>query len=137
MNFHEIKEQSDVHDPHSFLQLMITEQQGEDDPFFIFQTDIEQKFETNIQFLASEDTLSEADYHYWKETDFLIVSQTIDGDFIGGNMDETFVIPSSLYKQDIEIYPLFLSDFFASYEAGRIDSNILPKVAKTEENDGM
>nr|WP_236674838.1 hypothetical protein [Enterococcus sp. BWR-S5] len=117
--------------------MMITEQQSEDDPFFVFQTDIEQKFETNIQFLASEDTLSEADYHYWKETDFLVVSQTIDGDFIGGNMDETFVIPSSLYKQDIEIYPLFLSDFFASYEAGKIDSNILPKVAKTEENDEM
>ena len=134
MNFREIKEKSDVHDPHSFLQQMITEQQNEEDPFFIFQTDIEQKFETNIQFLASEDTLSEADYHYWKETDFLIVCQTIDGDFIGGNDDETFIIPSSLYKEDIEIYSLFLSDFFVSYEEGMIDSKILPPISRPEQN---
>lgn len=132
MNFRDIQEKNDVHDPHSFLQLMITEQQEEEDPFFIFQADIEQKFVTNLQFLASEDTLSEEDYHYWKETDFLIVCQTIDGDFIGGNTDETFVIPSSLYKMDIEIYPLFMSSFFASYEAGAIESKILPAVAENE-----
>ncbi|WP_086347267.1 hypothetical protein [Candidatus Enterococcus clewellii] len=132
MNFRDILEKNDVHDPHSFLQLMITEQQEEEDPFFVFQPDIEQKFETNLQFLASEETLSEEDYQYWKETDFLIVCQTIDGDFIGGNTDETFVIPSSLYKKDIEIYPLFMSSFFASYEAGEIESKILPAVAQNE-----
>ncbi|MGL4696331.1 hypothetical protein [Enterococcus larvae] len=132
MNFREIQEKSDVQDPHSFLQLMITEQQDEDDPFFIFQTDIEQRFEENVRFLASEDTLSEADIHYWQETDFLVVCQTIDGDFIGGNSDESFVIPSSLYKQDIEIFPLFLSEFFASYEEGKIDSSILPAVSGSE-----
>lgn len=134
MNFREIKEKSAAHDPHSFLQLMIIEQQNEDDPFFIFQEDIEQKFETNVQYLSSEDTLSEADIDYWKETDFLVVCQTIDGDFIGGNTDETFVIPSSLYKKDIEIYPLFLSEFFASYEAGAIDSTILPNTSQSEQN---
>ena len=132
MDFKKIQTLLTERDPYSFLTLAIAEEQ-EDDPFFIFQTDIEKTLETNIQFLTSAETLSLDELTYWKEHDFLVVCQTIDGDFIGGNLDETFIIPQSLYKTDIEIFPFFLSDFFVAYEQGKIGSIILPAVPKTEE----
>ncbi|MGC6768668.1 hypothetical protein ACYSNR_17500 [Enterococcus sp. LJL128] len=126
MNFHEIRDTLTTQDPHSFLSAAKMFSEQEEDPFFLFQDNAEETFEENVNFLSSEETLSSEDLDYWKEHDFTIVCQTIDGDYIGGNTDETFVIPSSLYKLDIEIYPLFLADFFTAYEEGKIESNILP-----------
>ncbi|MCB5955125.1 hypothetical protein [Enterococcus sp. CWB-B31] len=129
MDFHKLKEELTEKVPHSFLALASAEQeQSDDDPFFVFQMNIEEIFETSINFLSSEETLSMEEVNDWKEADFLVVCQTIDGDFIGGNKEETFVIPQSLYKTDIEIYPYFLSDFFIAYEDGTIESPTLPPV---------
>lgn len=130
MDFHKLKEELAEKDPCSFLALAATEQQqSDDDPFFVFQMNSEEIFEANISFLASEETLSMEEVADWKEAEFLVVCQTIDGDFIGGNKDETFVIPQSLYKTDIEIYPYFLSDFFIAYEDGVVESAVLPPVS--------
>lgn len=46
---------------------------------------------------------------------------------ITGTLEQTFVIPSSLYKEDIEQFDKQLIDFFIAYENKEITSAILPK----------
>ena len=63
---------------------------------------------------------------HWREQEFLVVAQSLDGDYLAGTLEQTFVIPSSLYKEDIEQFDKQLIDFFA-YENKEITSAILPK----------
>lgn len=127
MDFKQIKEQTHVLDPKEFLTTVLTYEQKEDDVIIFSQT-IEERFEQAITYLSSESTISLKDLTQWKENNFLVVAQTIDGDYIAGNISQTFIIPVSLYKADIETYELFLSDFFVDYSSGLIDSTILPTV---------
>lgn len=126
MNFKKIKRQLTETDPQLFLAKVLQNQQDETSSIIFSQT-IEKQFEQNVQYLSSDETVSLDDLSNWKEHNFLVVAQTIDGDYIAGTTKQTFVIPMSLYKSDIESYDLFLSDFFIAYENGSIHSSILPK----------
>jgi hypothetical protein len=125
MDFQAIKEKIPQNDPHAFLTCVLAETQ-QIDAFFIFSSTIEKQFEQNCQVLASEETIALADVTQLQSEDFLVVAQTIDGDYIAGTLSQTFVIPVSLYKADIEKHDLFLTDFFIAYENGTLSSAILP-----------
>ncbi|WP_207696338.1 hypothetical protein DOK67_0002940 [Enterococcus sp. DIV0212c] len=129
MDFQKIKEQLTDNDPQNFLTIVLDNEQDEDS-IIVFSHALEEQFENNVQYLASEETISLDDISKWKEDEFLIVAQTIDGDYIAGTKEQTFVIPVSLYKSDLEIYDLFLADFFIDYLNGSLDSSILPKITK-------
>ena len=70
---------------------------------------------------------SETDVEHWRKQEFLVVAQSLDGDYLAGTLEQTFVIPSSLYKEDIEQFDKQLIDFFIAYENKEITSAILPK----------
>lgn len=125
MDFQKIKDELIEDDPHCFLTAVLENAQDEGSTI-IFSQSIEETFEQNVQYLVSDETISTDDISKWKEQAFLVVAQTIDGDYIAGTTDQTFVIPVSLYNTDIETYDLFLSDFFIAYTADRINSSILP-----------
>lgn len=126
MNFQTIKERViDTH-PQSFLTAVLENKQ-DDDSTIIFSQLIEEQFEQNVQYLASDETISLTDIAQWTENEFLVVGQTIDGDYIAGTTTQTFVIPISLYKSDMEIYNLFLTDFFIDYTNKLVSSVLLPK----------
>jgi hypothetical protein len=126
MDFQQIKEQLTEKTPQSFLTAVLRNEQDEDS-LFVFSEQIEAQFEQNLAFLASAETISPADVDVWKQQDFRVVAQTIDGDYIAGTLDQTFIIPTSLYKSDIEIHSLFLSDFFVDYANHSLESALLPK----------
>ena len=48
---------------------------------------------------------------HWRKQEFLVVAQSLDGDYLAGTLEQTFVIPSSLYKEDIEQFDKQLIDF--------------------------
>ncbi|EOH99105.1 hypothetical protein UAY_01882 [Enterococcus moraviensis ATCC BAA-383] len=125
MDFQKIKEELTEADPQSFLATVLENEQNED-AVVIFNQNLEEQFEQNVQYLASDETISLEDISTWQEKEFLVVAQTIDGDYIAGTTEQTFVIPVSLYKADIETYNLFLTDFFIDYTTHKIDSSILP-----------
>lgn len=125
MDFQLIKDQLTVCDPQQFLSVVLENQQDEESTIIFSQT-IEEQFEQNVQYLSSDETVDLDDITRWKELGFLVVAQTIDGDYIAGTTEQTFVIPVSLYTSDIEIYELVLADFFIAYTNGAIHSNILP-----------
>lgn len=126
MDFQKIKEKLTKTDPQIFLSTVLENEQEEDSTIIFSQT-LEAQFEETIQYLASDETISLADLSLWQEHGFLVVAQTIDGDYIAGTNEQTFVIPVSLYKTDIEVYDLFLSDFFIAYFNNSLTSSILPK----------
>ncbi|MBO0466804.1 hypothetical protein JZO73_04565 [Enterococcus plantarum] len=125
MDFQLIKDQLTVSDPQQFLSVVLKNQQDEESTIIFSQT-IEEQFEQNVQYLSSDETVDLDDITRWKELGFLVVAQTIDGDYIAGTTEQTFVIPVSLYTSDIETYELVLADFFIAYTNGVIHSNILP-----------
>ncbi|PZL75386.1 hypothetical protein CI088_05315 [Enterococcus plantarum] len=125
MDFQLIKDQLTVSDPQQFLSVVLENQQDEESTIIFSQT-IEEQFEQNVQYLSSDETVDLDDITRWKELGFLVVAQTIDGDYIAGTTEQTFVIPVSLYTSDIETYELVLADFFIAYTNGAIHSNILP-----------
>lgn len=106
MDFQKIKEELTEADPQSFLATVLENEQNED-AVVIFNQNLEEQFEQNVQYLASDETISLDDISTWQEKEFLVVAQTIDGDYIAGTTEQTFVIPVSLYKADIETYNLF------------------------------
>lgn len=126
MDFQKIKEELTKTDPQIFLSTVLENEQDEDSTIIFSQT-LEAQFEEKIQYLASDETISLDDLSLWQEHGFLVVAQTIDGDYIAGTNEQTFVIPVSLYKTDIEVYDLFLSDFFIAYFNNSLTSSILPK----------
>ncbi|WP_086313453.1 hypothetical protein A5821_000956 [Enterococcus sp. 7F3_DIV0205] len=126
MDFPTIKDQLTESDPQSFLTAVLENEQDEESAIIFSQT-LEEQFEQNVQYLASDETISSDDISNWKQKEFLVVAQTIDGDYIAGTTEQSFVIPVSLYKEDIETYDLFLSDFFIAYTSGTLNSSILPK----------
>lgn len=126
MDFPTIKDQLTESDPQSFLTAVLENEQDEESAIIFSQT-LEEQFEQNVQYLASDETISSDDISNWKQKEFLVVAQTIDGDYIAGTAEQSFVIPVSLYKEDIETYDLFLSDFFIAYTSGTLNSSILPK----------
>ncbi|MGG7017675.1 UNVERIFIED_CONTAM: hypothetical protein P3E19_30720, partial [Pseudomonas aeruginosa] len=67
-------------------------------------------------------TISETDVEHWRKQEFLVVAQSLDGDYLAGTLEQTFVIPSSLYKEDIEQFDKQLIDFFIAYENKEITS---------------
>lgn len=126
MNFQKIKEELIDTNPSCFLMTVLENEQEEDNTI-VFSQVLEEQFEQSIRYLASEETISLDDLSSWKERGFLVVAQTIDGDYIAGTSEQTFVIPVSLYKTDIETYHLPLPDFFIAYTNHTIVSSILPK----------
>lgn len=126
MDFYRIKKQVTELNPQTFLTTILRIEQSEDSSI-IFSQNAEEHFEQAISYLASDDTISLKDVVEWQKDRFLVVAQTIDGDYIAGTVNQTFVIPVSLYKSDIETYDLFLSEFFIAYTEGTIESTVLPK----------
>ena len=53
---------------------------------------------------------------HWRKQEFLVVAQSLDGDYLAGTLEQTFVIPSSLYKEDIEQFDKQLIDFYCLRE---------------------
>lgn len=126
MDYGKIKAQLVNRSPKAFLTAVIN--YPETDDFFTFSQTINNQFKENCAFLASEETISENDLLSWQKKDFLVVAQTIDGDYIAGTKKQTMVIPTSLYKSDLEYFPLPLCDFFITYYKGKISSKILPNI---------
>ena len=129
MDFQRIKEQITENNPQHFLTVVLENQQDKESTL-IFSETIEDQFEQNIQYLCSDETISFDDILIWKQHGFLVVAQTIDGDYIAATTEQTFVIPVSLYKSDIETYDLFITDFFIAYTTGTIRSEFLPEINK-------
>ncbi|MDA9470101.1 hypothetical protein [Enterococcus sp. 5H] len=129
MDFYKIKKQVTEPNPQSFLTTLLRTEQSEDSSI-IFSQNAEEHFEQAVSYLASDETISLKDVVEWQKDLFLVVAQTIDGDYIAGTVNQTFVIPVSLYKSDIETYNLFLSEFFTAYTEGTIESTVLPKFSE-------
>lgn len=129
MDFYKIKKQVTEPNPQTFLTTLLRTEQSEDSSI-IFSQNAEEHFEQAVSYLASDETISLKDVVEWQKDLFLVVAQTIDGDYIAGTVNQTFVIPVSLYKSDIETYNLFLSDFFTAYTEGTIESTVLPKFSE-------
>lgn len=125
MDFKKINEHLIDNQPTTFLNAVLA-QTTEKDAFFIFSQASESQFEQNLQYLLSDETISLQELLNWKIKGFLIVAQTIDGDYVAGTESQTFIIPVSLYKSDIEIYDMPLGEFFSNYSRGTINSTILP-----------
>ncbi|MBM7688141.1 hypothetical protein [Enterococcus ureilyticus] len=126
MDFQKVKNQLTMFTPQKFLTAVLTNEQDEDSSI-IFSQQLEKQFEQNIQYLASEETISSEDVATWKKSEFLVIAQTIDGDYIAGTIHQTLVIPASLYKTDIEVFDLKLPDFFIEYTNNTLNSALLPK----------
>ena len=126
MNYEKIKARLKNSSPQDFLTEVLN--CSESDDFFTFSLTIDKDFKNNCAFLVSEETISETDLLDWKTKDFLVVAQTIDGDYVASMNRQTLIIPASLYKNDIEYSTLPLCDFFIAYYNGKITSNILPKI---------
>ena len=129
MDFYKIKKQVTEPNPQIFLTTILRTEQAEDSSI-IFSRNAEERFEQAVSYLASDETISMKDIKEWQKDRFLVVAQTIDGDYIAGTVNQTFVIPVSLYKSDIETYDLFLSEFFIEYTEGAIESTVLPKFSE-------
>lgn len=125
MDYENIKTKLVNSAPQTFLAAVLAS--PETDDFFTFSQTISNQFKENCAFLASEETISESDLLSWQNEAFLVVAQTIDGDYIAGTSKQTMVIPTSLYKIDIEYFPLPLCEFFIAYYKGKISSKILPE----------
>lgn len=108
--------------PQEFLAAM-----GETEYRGIVFTDNTAQLQQNAQFLASTATLSAEEIAAWEEAGFLVVAQTMDGDFIGADTERTRVIPSSLYQSDIEVYELPIVPFFQQIDQGTLHSNYIPE----------
>ena len=118
MDFEQLKETLPDAKPQTFLQAILSQPQ-EEDAELTFSEEIDEQFVENCKFLASPE--------HWREQEFLVVAQSLDGDYLAGTLEQTFVIPSSLYKEDIEQFDKQLIDFFIAYENKEITSAILPK----------
>lgn len=129
MDFYKIKKQITEPNPQTFLTTLLRTEQSEDSSI-IFSQNAEEHFEQAVSYLASDETISLKDIAEWQKDRFLVVAQTIDGDYIAGTVNQTFVIPVSLYKSDIETYDLFLSEFFIEYTEGIIESAVLPQFSE-------
>lgn len=127
MDFQEIKDKNIDLTPQIFLTAVLDQEQDKESTI-IFSQGLEEQFEQNVNYLASDETISSEEILNWKENGFLIVAQTIDGDYIAGTLDQTLVIPISLYKSDMEIYDFQLPDFFINYTNGTLGSAILPEI---------
>lgn len=96
--------------------------------YLLFQDETtEMNFYQSLDFLCSATTLQKTDLS--KLTDFQIIAQTIDGDYLAADPTHTYVIPSSLNKNDIEVYPKPISQFLVAYTNGEIESSILAPIA--------
>lgn len=126
MDFQKINEELGDTRPITFLNKVLN-QPTELDPFFIFSQEIEATFEKNVAYLLADETISNQELLSWKKKNFLVVAQTIDGDYIAGTEEQTLIIPASLYKSDIETFDMTLGDFFTHYTDGTLPSKILPK----------
>lgn len=125
MNFKKIKSQLPEQTGQAFLATVRNKPQ-EADNFFVFEEHAKQAFERSIDFLASPETLTPADIEAYQQEGFLLIAQTIDGDYIASTADKVLVIPVSLYKKDIEVYSMPITDFFIQFEEGTLHSAILP-----------
>lgn len=110
MDFEQLKETLPDAKPQTFLQAILSQPQ-EEDAELTFSEEIDEQFVENCKFLASPETISETDVEHWREQEFLVVAQSLDGDYLAGTLEQTFVIPSSLYKEDIEQFDKQLIDF--------------------------
>lgn len=109
-----------------FLAAVLSTNQSKD-ALIYFSNQINEQFKQNATYLASKETLSLQMITSFETAGGLVVGQTIDGDYIAGDNHQTLVIPVSLYVADIEVFPLFLLDFFKAYTAGKIHSTLLPQ----------
>lgn len=127
MTFEKIKQSLPDNRPLSLLKVL--EQNGitNYDELLIFKN-ADQPFREAVRFLASPETIAAADLTQWSAVDCHVIAQTIDGDYLAGTESVTFVIPSSLYKSDIERYDLPLIDFLIQYTSGQLSSKILPQI---------
>jgi hypothetical protein len=127
MDMQKIKQDLTEPQPLSFLKAVLAQPVAEDS-LLTFSEQVDAQFVENCRFLASPETISEEELAQWRQKDFLVVAQTIDGDYLAGTIDQTLVIPVSLYKADIEFFDCFLTDFLIAYEKGSIVSRILPSL---------
>ena len=127
LDYEKIKSNLKNSSPKNFLINVLSCPKSDD--FFTFSQSINNQFKKNCLFLASEETITEKNLLDWEKNEFLVVCQTIDGDYITGLGNQTLVIPASLYKSDIEYFNLLLCDFFIAYSQNKIHSKILPTIS--------
>ena len=81
------------------------------------------KPQTFLQAILSQPQEEDAELTFSEEID----EQFVENCKFLASPEQTFVIPSSLYKEDIEQFDKQLIDFFIAYENKEITSAILPK----------
>lgn len=75
--------------------------------------------------LASENTISKETLMEKYTEGFLCIGQSIDGDFLIGNLSETYILPKSFYLADIEKFQLTLEEFLLALAEKASPSNYI------------
>ncbi|CAM2869593.1 hypothetical protein [Dellaglioa algida] len=122
--FTELKSQLNDLAPQTLQQLLLDKSiRQTNDGYIQFPgQSLQTQFQETMNFLKSPDTLS----LNWD--DVRILGQTIDGDYLAGDQNETtFFIPSSLLADDTEIHQMSVIDALIALETGKLDSAIISK----------
>ncbi|MCZ2492085.1 hypothetical protein [Dellaglioa carnosa] len=122
--FTELKNQLSDLAPQTLQQLLIDKNiRQTNDGYIQFPgRSLQTQFQETMNFLKTPDTIS----LNWN--DVCILGQTIDGDYLAGDQNETtFFIPSSLLADDTEIHQMAVVDALIALESGNLDSHIISK----------
>lgn len=107
--------------PDGFLDALSKAQINSFHEYLLFGTSEKQAlFLQNLAFLAEEDVWTAEEL-----TDYQLVAQSIDNDYILASNNHVMVIPSHLYRDDSETYEVTITPFFEQYLEGSLASNIL------------
>lgn len=96
--------------------------------YFIFnQGNLKDQFKQNIELLQGPGIISLSTLANWDTKSLQVIAQTIDGDYLIQVGTKTKVVPYDLHLNGIETYDEDSEQFLQDYQAGKIQSKILPK----------
>ncbi|MGM0124406.1 hypothetical protein IGI37_001783 [Enterococcus sp. AZ194] len=79
----------------------------------------DQPLKQSLHMLHSPLTLSIEEYERWLADGGLLLARTIDGDYIGEKQKQTYYLPRSLVKEDLQIKNLTFLELLRAYEASQ------------------
>lgn len=123
--FEKLKQIIPTNDPAALLSIL--EEEGiEDFREILFFSDWDREVLEVSRVLHSPNSLSDAELVRFFSRGGLVIARSLDGDFVAGTRNETYVWTKDLFVPLSENYPLPLIDFLIQYEHGKIASHILP-----------
>lgn len=123
--FEKLKKKIPNNDPAALLSVL-QEEGIEDFRETLFFADWNHEVLEVSRVLHSPNSLSVAELEHFFAQDGLVIVRSLDGDFVAGTWNETYVWTKDLFVPLSESYPLPLIDFLIQYEHGKIASHILP-----------